>query len=155
MRDRKYTNGLHESMFYCDVGFKAVLRKIRALIVSLAIPLRKKLGSFSKRKLRKFFVRFFDIHVLEREINSNEFLVNSQMIKIAEIFTDSNLSRFRNRTSSFSCFNKMLLRPLEANPLYPEFRQFLLRHESIILADFKENRFACRRAAFRTLLFWI
>ena len=95
-----------------------------------------------------------------RKIHCHEYLVQSQVVKIVDVFTDNIISqnydpyRIRGGTH-FENFSKMFLRPLEANRLYPQFRQFVLRHETELLAGIKENRIVCRRAAFRTLLFWI
>ena len=96
-----------------------------------------------------------------RKIHSDEQLVKSQVVKIVDVFTDNiisdqNYDPYRIITAShFNSFSKKFLRPLEANRLYPEFRQFVLRHETELLADIKENRIVCRRAALRTLLHWI
>jgi len=94
--------------------------------------------------------------VLKGKVDCAESLATSHVIQIMEIFLYKRLNE-RNTTPqrqspSFSGFNKKMLWPLTQNPFYTPFCQYLRKNEFKILAFFEEDKMACRKKAFNTLL---
>ena len=72
--------------FYCDIGFKAVLRKIRSYIFKQAkLPQRP---SQLKYDIKKSCLSFFYDQVLGREIDQDDALALKQVNDIMIVYLD-------------------------------------------------------------------
>ena len=118
----------------------------------------------------KVFLDLADISGSTIRLNSNEpagSCAQKRMAKARKVNFDEAVSlsdedkysgdeRLQGRKhSTFTNFNKDILLPLQMNPMYDSFRDYLIRKKTKLLTKFQKTATACRAQSFNELLFWI
>jgi len=101
-----------DDVFFCDIGFKAILRAIRSLVLQAArLPKRPNIDSMGYQKFKQACLKFFSDYVVFNEVDMEDVLVQGEVMKLLHIYLDVNQrkSSGQSRVSTFSSFNQKFL----------------------------------------------
>ena len=163
------------STFYCDVGIKSVLRRIRRhCIERIDFNFDCKDLTRKQQVLEKACCDFYKQHVRGRgntraKASANDIMELMQVfIDLREIPSKDEGATKRKRDAKanhkkrltrpniiFSNFNREFLDCLAANPLTTAFRRYLKPLQISLLVNYEEGLQTCRAKSFAQILRWL